>query len=1325
MLFAHEAELIVKDVKKATKPESWEGAKPFVYVQTGVWYGHAYNGRAHAWGHAKQPHPKHHISKVKALRDLSTRLKSPDSLYRSYYDDLLSLVQYLQKLKLPAIALGTLPEPPAGRCRQETGLGCDFNQRINGLVDRVMKNLSENGGQDDKGAKSPVFVVDWASPSVNEQSGGHTDHKAGILGIQRLLSVICPSRAELRAAMEEQELQTGDAPAAQADKSCAHAAVFTPGCGTNRWWPKMIARRCNVSTFGMEAAQVSKILEDVATPVDLERMKKIQLVETRVNLQVVHEVQHEPLSARVVTVCQTVLLVFSVLVLFWVSRAKSKMMLPAPSAWLHLAPGETCWAAMHEGIGQVHVSIHAMRSSLSCMCCCITADGDITMKDLDMKDEPMVTQDYDLSNGQSTEGTRRVSVCAERPASESDGASRQLDAITGARLIASLHVAATHLARLKPPAAPCIYLFQWGFTWVPWFFMLSGYILAYARLSKTTQNLVKARAHAKPQHMAGTRNEGIIEKERDTGEAKAEVWQSAVTFCHRRLASVYPLYLLSVIIALAALALKGKLFAVRPSALIAQIFLIQSWLPSETEYALQSQCWFLSAIIPFWLLHQSILTKVERLSTHSIVLLLGWISLLPWLFLVLLPNVLMVPLDWYSTHKWQVVHGWVDVAVVVLKFHPVCYLHIYVFGMALAVLYVRLQQRDAGVPWPIRHGAVIAYALLFLIFTLPVLCPPARKLLCRLGGLAPLQGLLLLGLSEGHDPIAKLLQSNVFATTGAWSFGIYIFHFEVLALWGGIETGQAGGIGYWMVLLAVAALAHHYVQVPWGTDQRQSMSLRFAVASVLVVAIMLSSVPGHVRAEFFSPRVQRLNPSAIVYRGGAVDFRLNLRVAKEEHELAFADWLNGGQGSVMINPSLAQDPDNPSSIWIAARIHRKDTEELGVHSEELAGIFLGYEKKAKKAGAEKKESKKVKQEEGLKNKTVEKKAGKRPAASNPVGEAGGGGRGNTSVSIVKWNSRVTVGVMDLKTLTVGAQAVMHPLFFTRPSKGASSSTNTPFLGGEEERRWVPCTPPPVRVEGNNSVTITFSTGPEDPRLYFSQHDRAMHMSVFSYEPGAETDKEIPLPCADRQSYGRMYETVVSPKFSVMTTEELTYDDPSRFPIEKNWMHFEHNGMSHYIRSLQPFVVLASSRNSQGLKEVKREEVMAFRLAAERHLVIHGGSNAVLISHRERWRRSGMMTTYYLGTFHTRDAQDRYRNYAFAFQPSQPFAILGITPQLPLVDTGGRMNAFLSGLLVASPEVTSTVFFSYGAGDEESRVLSVPLEEVEGWLFPSEKDNRLT
>jgi len=66
--------------------------------------------------------------------------------------------------------------------------------------------------------------------------------------------------------------------------------------------------------------------------------------------------------------------------------------------------------------------------------------------------------------------------------------------------------------------------------------------------------------------------------------------------------------------------------------------------------------------------------------------------------------------------------------------------------------------------------------------------------------------------------VAKLLQSKVLGRVGAWSFGIYILHFEVLALWGGAESGKGVGVAYWVVLLAMAALAHHYVQVPWGTD---------------------------------------------------------------------------------------------------------------------------------------------------------------------------------------------------------------------------------------------------------------------------------------------------------------------------------------------------------------------------------------------------------------------------------------------------------------------------------------------------------------------------
>ena len=52
----------------------------------------------------------------------------------------------------------------------------------------------------------------------------------------------------------------------------------------------------------------------------------------------------------------------------------------------------------------------------------------------------------------------------------------------------------------------------------------------------------------------------------------------------------------------------------------------------------------------------------------------------------------------------------------------------------------------------------------------------------------------------------------------------------------------------------------------------------------------------------------------------------------------------------------------------------------------------------------------------------------------------------------------------------------------------------------------------------------------------------------------------------------MYEVKVSADSQGMTTHELVFDDAERSPIEKNWMRFEHKGVSYYIRSLHPYIV---------------------------------------------------------------------------------------------------------------------------------------------------------
>ena len=427
-------------------------------------------------------------------------------------------------------------------------------------------------------------------------------------------------------------------------------------------------RRCNVSTLDMQSAQVNELINDAQSIPMQMPIDGLRIEPTLVKMHIEYTVHEDPVSDQTLALRQYALLIFSVLVLWGIGTANNGKWLPAPcSEWLHAAPGETCWAAMHEGIGMVDDSAQVLFWSIPCVRCCLSSSPDASKdveegKNSSRRDAShsklecdVVSPDAERLRSHSSEcknkdvgddfqqgdkprvnGQGDAHVSVDKSAQRRGGRDK-LDAITGARLLASLHVTATHLSRLRPPAAPPIYILGWGFTWVPWFFMLSGYILAYARLSQP-------KTDGKSVPLGGSH-------------------LSAVAFCHRRLASVYPLYLLGVCISLLVLADKGKLFTVRPSALLSQLFLMQAWLPSETEHAVQSQCWFLSAIIPFWLMHQSIVSFVDRLPTRAIAKLLMLISLAPWILLVLLPPLIGVPHEWYSLHKWKAFKNWGDVVL--------------------------------------------------------------------------------------------------------------------------------------------------------------------------------------------------------------------------------------------------------------------------------------------------------------------------------------------------------------------------------------------------------------------------------------------------------------------------------------------------------------------------------------------------------------------------------------------------------------------------------------------------------------------------------------
>lgn len=181
--YAHE---VVTKVHKAIAPESWKGSMPIVYAQVGQWYLNAFDGRSRQWGL--------NTSEVAALE----RLREPRQLFEVYYDDVLWMVESLQQLNVQAIALGTMPVSKH-RCRKREGLGCRTG--LNSMIDLVLQHQTSIANEQEKSGKmAPVFAVDWASVSVGEQGGAHTDHKGALLVRAHLcviLVITCTACARL------------------------------------------------------------------------------------------------------------------------------------------------------------------------------------------------------------------------------------------------------------------------------------------------------------------------------------------------------------------------------------------------------------------------------------------------------------------------------------------------------------------------------------------------------------------------------------------------------------------------------------------------------------------------------------------------------------------------------------------------------------------------------------------------------------------------------------------------------------------------------------------------------------------------------------------------------------------------------------------------------------------------------------------------------------------------------------------------------------------------------------------------------------------------
>eukprot|EP00438_Fugacium_kawagutii_P034151 Skav228530 [mRNA] locus=scaffold796:328991:351330:+ [translate_table: standard] len=253
--------------------------------------------------------------------------------------------------------------------------------------------------------------------------------------------------------------------------------------------------------------------------------------------------------------------------------------------------------------------------------------------------------------------------------------------------------------------------------------------------------------------------------------------ETMVQYVLRRSTTIYPLYAFSLIPAFIIGKAYGTMAAEWPT-LLAQSFLMQAWVPHFTENALQMHCWFLSCMVVYWFFFKPLSHVLKDITLlKKTCLLMGFFFFLPWL-LVFIPLMASTDVDWYKdsgNHDFYATDTFLDIGVVMLKFHPICYFHVFILGMLLAKLRQLLDKKAVASPhgcfsWrnpfnvALQFVAPLGYFVLFLVFSVQEFQAKSwgYKLSARISVLLPFQAMILFGLA-GFPSLPLPIFSHIFS----------------------------------------------------------------------------------------------------------------------------------------------------------------------------------------------------------------------------------------------------------------------------------------------------------------------------------------------------------------------------------------------------------------------------------------------------------------------------------------------------------------------------------------------------------------------------------
>ncbi len=352
--------------------------------------------------------------------------------------------------------------------------------------------------------------------------------------------------------------------------------------------------------------------------------------------------------------------------------------------------------------------------------------------------------------------------------------------LTSLRAFAALHVVLFHNLFLMGDATRALpgwllTLVGRGFVSVSFFFILSGFVLAYASCDTVTGFHAERRS-----------------------------------FWVARLARIYPLYLLGFLVDVPRAVsyflgtntpLVGALKALVSGG--AYLTLVQAWLPPVSS-AWNAPGWSLSNEAFFYLLFPFLAGAVWRVRT-------AW--LWPLLAACCAVSVLLtVPFVWgvdaWGQDFWRLLAG----------YNPLLRLPEFVAGVVLGRLHLERRAAAAQMASPARWLALVG--ALGVGGVLVLLGPRIPQMLLHNGLLAPLFALIIHGLATRQAPGWGWLKQPVLVSLGRASYALYILHMPLQApvVWAGEALGLSRSplllACYLTVVLLASLAAFRWVEEP-------------------------------------------------------------------------------------------------------------------------------------------------------------------------------------------------------------------------------------------------------------------------------------------------------------------------------------------------------------------------------------------------------------------------------------------------------------------------------------------------------------------------------